>query len=424
MSLRGLHLHVDCPSGIAGDMTLAALLDLGVPREVVDGALEAIGAGGRVTVKRIVKRGIAAVDVQVRTDGPLVIEIPEEIRDQIGQGQGHGHGHGISKAHAHHRYRDIRRRLETLPEEVRARALDMFDRIARAEATLHGTSVDEVEFHEVGAIDSIVDIVGTAAALAWLAPASVSCAAAVMGSGTLHCAHGVLPVPAPAALEVLREAGGTMTDGGLARELCTPTGAAILAHAVTAWTPAPTGTPVAVGWGAGDFDLPDRANVLRLVLIRPAARAASPASGDLWRVEANVDDLSPELAAHALERVFAAGAVDGWWTAVTMKKGRPGLQLTALVAAGQRDAVVSAILTETTTIGVRFDPVDRHVLARELVPVDTRFGPITVKVARDGDRVVNAAPEFEDCKAAAAKAGVPLKEVYAAAIAAWVARSR
>jgi uncharacterized protein (DUF111 family) len=229
-----------------------------------------------------------------------------------------------------------------------------------------------------------------------------------------------LPVPAPAALEVLREAGGTMTDGGLARELCTPTGAAILAHAVTRWAPAPTGTPVAVGWGAGDFDLPDRANVLRLVLIRPAA--AAPAHAELWRVEASIDDLSPEVAAYALERVLAAGAVDGWWTSVTMKKGRPGLQLTALAPGGLRDAVVAAILAETTTIGVRFDPVDRHVLARELVTVETAYGPITIKVARDGDKIVNAAPEFEDCKAAAGRAGVPLKQVYAAAIAAWESR--
>jgi len=152
-----------------------------------------------------------------------------------------------------------------------------------------------------------------------------------------------------------------------------------------------------------------------MVLMRRATMAAAA----LWRVEANVDDLSAELAAFALECVMAAGAVDAWWTPVTMKKGRPGLQLTALVPADQRDAVVAVVLAETTTIGVRFDPVERHVLARELVVVETPFGPITVKVARDGARVVNAAPEFEDCKAAAQKAHVPLKQVYAAAIAAW-----
>ena len=420
--MKGKHLHFDCASGIAGDMTVAALIDVGVPREVIDEALDAIGVGKeRLVVRRVVKRGIAAVDVQVRTDAPLVVDLGEHAKQfEIGHGDtqrrmGHGHGHG--HGHAHHPYRQIRARLERLGGDVKARALDMFDRIARAEAKLHGTSVDEVAFHEVGAIDSIVDVVGTAAALAWLAPASVSCAAVAMGSGTLHCAHGVLPVPAPASLEILREGGGTMSDGGLARELCTPTGAAILAHAVTAWTPAPTGTPLAVGWGAGDFDLPDRANVLRVVLMQRAA--AEPA---LWRVEANIDDLSPELAAHALDRVLAAGAVDAWWTPVTMKKGRPALQLTALAAADRRDAVVAAILDETTTIGVRFDPIERRVLDRELIPVETAFGPITVKVARDGDRVVNAAPEFEDCRAAAERAGVPLKLVYAAAVAAWAQR--
>jgi uncharacterized protein (TIGR00299 family) protein len=408
--VKGLHLHVDCVSGIAGDMTLAAMLDLGVPREAIDDALERIGVGKeRLSAERVVKRGIAAVDVRVKTDGPLVLDLGAHVAGMKRPAGAHG------PDHAHHPYRDIRKQLDRLDGDVKARAVDMFERVARAEATLHGTTVDEVAFHEVGAIDSIVDIVGTAAALAWLAPASVSCVSVAMGSGSLKCAHGVLPVPAPAALEILRDAGGVMTDGGIARELCTPTGAAILAHAVTDWGPAPMGTPLRVGWGAGDAELADRANVLRLVLIR---RAAASATG-LWRVEANVDDLSAEVAAFALERVMAAGAADAWWTAVTMKKGRPGLQLTALVDADRRDAVVGTILGETTTIGVRFDRVERHVLARELVVVDTPYGPITVKVAREGARIVNAAPEFEDCKAAALQANVPLKQVYAAAVAAW-----
>jgi uncharacterized protein (DUF111 family) len=223
-----------------------------------------------------------------------------------------------------------------------------------------------------------------------------------------------LPVPAPAALEILRECHGTVADGGLARELCTPTGAAILAHAVTTWGAPPTGTPLAIGWGAGDFDLPDRANVVRLTVMKPAA-----ASPQLWRIEANVDDLTGELAAHALDRTLAAGAVDAWWTAVTMKKGRPALQLTALATADKREQVIATILAETSTIGVRFDAVERHVLARELVSVETPFGAIRVKVAKDGANVVNAAPELEDCRAAAERAGVPLKQVYAAAIAAY-----
>jgi len=298
----------------------------------------------------------------------------------------------------------------------------MFDRIAVAEAKLHGTTTDEVVFHEVGAIDSIVDIVGTAAALAYLAPASVTCVEVAVGHGSLTCAHGVLPVPSPATLEILRGCGGVICDGGLARELTTPTGAAIVAHAVTAWTPAPPGVAVAVGWGAGDWDLPDRANVVRVTASRPRAVEVDDA---LWRIEANVDDLAPELAAHAIEHALTAGAVDAWWTPITMKKGRPALLFGALAPGGSRDRVVAAILRETTTIGVRFDRVERTLLTRTLVDVDTEYGPIAIKVARDAEgNVVNAAPEHDAAAAAATTAGVPLKLVYAAATAAWHRRPR
>jgi hypothetical protein len=459
--LRGRHLHIDAASGAAGDMTLGALLDLGVPVDVVGAALDAIGAGRqRLQVTRVVKGGIAAVDVKV--------DVSPAAGGDLGLGHSHGgerlHGHGEREPdpghdhgthhhlkprgqhghdhepdtdpghdhhdHAHHHgggddhthvhYREIRARLMAadLPADVRARALDMFDRVARAEARLHGSTIEDVAFHEVGAIDSIVDIVGTAAALAWLAPAAVTCTSVAMGHGTLRCAHGVLPVPAPAALEILRDAGGVMADGGLPRELCTPTGAAILAHAVTAWSPMPAGTPLGIGWGAGDIDLPDRANVLRAVVLRPAAEAAS-----LYRLEANIDDMSPELCAHAADAAFAAGAVDVWWTPITMKKGRPALLVTALAPAAARDAVASALLRETTTLGVRFDAVERRTLDREVIPVATPYGDIDMKVGREGGAVVNAAPEFESCRAAAVRTGAPLKAVYAAAIAAWDARA-
>lgn len=302
-----------------------------------------------------------------------------------------------------------------LDDSVLARALDMFDRVARAEAKLHGSTVDAVAFHEVGAIDSIVDIVGTAAALAWLSPSAVTCAEIAMGHGTLRCAHGVLPVPAPAALEILREAGGIMTSGQLARELTTPTGAAILAHAVTSWTPAPTGAAVAIGWGAGDATFADRANVVRFTAIASASTTTS-----MWRIETNIDDMVPELAGHVIDAVLAARAVDAWWMPIAMKKGRPALMLSALAAEDAREAVIAAILRETTAIGVRFDRVERTVLARQSSTVTTEFGPVAVKVARDDrGQIVNAAPEFDDCAAIAKRTGVPLKEVYAAAVAAW-----
>jgi uncharacterized protein (TIGR00299 family) protein len=391
------HVHVDCASGCAGDMMLGALIDLAATSGLVDAigdALDAIGVGrARLQVNRVVKGGIAAVDVKVDT----------------------------TPGHGHHHYGKIRENIANAPltDGTKARSLDIFDRLARAEAKLHGTTVDRVEFHEVGAIDSIVDVVGTAAALDQLAPASMTCASVAMGHGFVRSAHGILPVPAPAALEVLREAGGITADGGVARELCTPTGAAILAASVTSWTPAPTGRTLAIGFGAGDMDLADRPNVVRVTVIEPVAAGAASI---VWEIAANIDDMSGELCAAAAEAIVAAGALDAWWTPVTMKKGRPALVLSALAEPAAKAAVVAAILRETTTIGVRMSQRERTVLAREIIEVPTRFGQIAIKLALDGDLVINAAPEYEACAAAARAAGVPVKAVYAAALAAYAAR--
>jgi uncharacterized protein (TIGR00299 family) protein len=472
-SLRGAHLHFDCASGAAGDMTLGALIDAGVPVEVVRAALDRLGVGGwRLSANVVVKRGMRAVDVKVDTSLEHGHEHEHEHEHHEHHGHEHehhehehahehhhhehghehhhhehGHGHHHHEhghehhhhehehehehhhAHGHRAYRDIREmiRAAQLEPDVVARALDMFDRVARAEAKMHDQSVDDVVFHEVGAIDSIVDIVGTAAALAWLAPASASAVSVAMGHGTVDCAHGRLPVPSPAALEILREAGGVMDDGGLPRELCTPTGAAILAATVTRWAPMPRMIPLAVGYGAGDASLPDRPNVLRVTIGRPVAAIGADTSAgqgagagaELWRVEANIDDMSPEMCEHAAEAAFAAGALDVWWTPIVMKKGRPALLLAALAPAAARDAVAAAMLRETTTIGVRFDLVARRVLDREIRHVDTRFGKLPVKVARLDGAVVNAAPELEPCRAAARAAGVPLKQVFAEVLAAY-----
>ena len=458
--LQGRHLHVDCASGAAGDMMLGALLDLGVPVEVVGDALDAIGAGrARLQVVRVVKHGIAAIDVKVDTRGELTganrhihtavsgpsspISLPTaagvaatgvptglhhaHAPHALHADHSHDHGAATGRDHAHYHYAAIRRRLADarLTPGTRRRALDIFDRIARAEAKLHGMTVDDVTFHEVGAIDSVVDVVGTAAALDWLAPASVSCTSVAMGHGTITCAHGVLPVPAPAALEILREAGGVTADGGVARELCTPTGAAILAATVTRWAAAPTGRPIAVGWGAGDAELADRANALRAVVIDPvdaAAAAGAAATDRVWQIDANIDDMSPELCGPASEAAFAAGALDVWWTPITMKKGRPALMLSALATAEARGAVTAAILRETTTIGVRYAARERTVMARSIREVATRYGAIAVKVAADGETICNVAPELDACVAAARQHGVPVKLVFAAALAAFEAQ--
>jgi hypothetical protein len=471
-AMQGRHLHVDCASGAAGDMMLGALIDLGVPVEVIGEALDAIGAGReRLRVTRVVKHGVAAVDVKVDTRGelsgvqrhvhaaPPSPELPAAGPAQGGRPRLHTHAHGAPGTshahadhghaapadhghevpaehatadhdhdhdhdeHAHYRYAAIRRQITDaqLPPGTRRRALDIFDRIARAEAKLHGTTIDDVVFHEVGAIDSVIDVVGTAAALDWLSPGSVSCASVAMGHGTIRCSHGVLPVPAPAALEALREAGGVMADGGLARELCTPTGAAILAATVTSWAPAPIGRPLAVGWGAGDAELTDRANVLRVAVLDVGPAHSAGHTDIVWQIDANLDDMSPELCGPASDAVFAAGALDVWWTPITMKKGRPALMMSALATAETRRAVAAAILRETTTIGVRYGARERTILARSTREVATPYGAIPMKVAMEGDTIVNAAPEFEACAAAARLHGVPVKLVFGAALAAFLA---
>ena len=394
--LKRLHLHFDCVSGAAGDMTLGALFDLGVPTEVVTRVVDALGLGReRVRVERVVKAGISAVDVKVKL---------EDI--QPGE-----------DAHEHRHYGEIKRLIcnAALSPGVVERATDIFDRVARAESSIHGRPIEDVAFHEVGAIDSIVDIVGTAAALDWLSPRSVSCAGVAMGHGSVQCAHGVLPVPAPAALAIMVECGGRMLQDGPPRELCTPTGAAILAHAVTHWGPMPDMQPAAIGYGAGDHDLPDRANVMRAVAGRPAV-----ADGEVvYRVEANVDDMNPELCDNAARALFDAGAVDVWWGTIVMKSGRPALQLSALTAEATLDAVIAAALRETTTLGVRFDLVARRTLTREWVSVETEYGRARVKVARSADEVVNVAPEYRDCAELARQTGIPLKRVFAAVSAAY-----
>jgi uncharacterized protein (TIGR00299 family) protein len=407
---RGV-LVFDCASGIAGDMSMAALIDAGVPVEVIEAALDACGIGGhRLQVAGVVKSGISATNVTVDVSAkasPVPMHSHDDDHD-------HQHGHDHDHSHSHTHYSDIQVMLARLEGGCRERAEDMFARVARAEAKLHGTTIEQVAFHEVGAVDSIVDIVGTAAALAWLDPIEVRCASVAMGHGTVDCAHGKLPVPAPAALEILREAGGITDDGGIARELCTPTGAAILASAVTHWAPAGAMRPLAVGYGAGDADLTDRPNVLRV-----RVGAAPSITDEMVRVEANVDDMNPEVCEHVAEVLFEAGAVDVWWTAITMKKSRPALQLSALCSADVLEEVLEVVLTETTSIGVRFDRVSRQVLERRSEEVSTPYGALPIKLALLDGAVVNAAPEYEPCRRAARQHKVPLKRVFAAVLTAY-----
>jgi len=410
--LIGAELYFDCFAGIAGDMTLGALLDLGVPESAVRGELDKLPVKNyRLTRERVKRGALVGTKIHVLVDE----EHPHAQHHHGDERHEHGHEH---HHHQHTHYRDIKAMLEQhLGGDVLRRALAIFDRIAIVEARLHGVTVEEVAFHEVGAVDSIVDIVGAAAALAWLKPSRMSSRRVPLGGGTVDTAHGRLPVPAPATLELLA---GAEVEAGGDSELTTPTGAGILAASVEAYGAMPPMRVVGVGWGAGDRELGDRPNLLRVVAgVR--APLADAATDEVAVVEANIDDMNPELCEPLLEALFAAGAVDAWFTPIVMKKSRPALTVAALCPPSVRDAVAAALLRESTTIGVRFSTRERHVLPRRLVDVDTPWGKVPVKVAGDGD-AANAAPEYEACRELAAAAGVPVKRVYLAALAAFFRR--
>lgn len=393
-------LLIEPIGGLAGDMFLAGALDLGVDRAALTAALATLGLPGwRLEVTRRTVSGIAATHVDVVVDGPQP---------------------------ASRRLADLLALVERsgLSPRARATAVGLFERIGRAEAKVHGVGLEEVHFHEVGAVDSVVDVCGAAVALELLGWPRVLSAPPELGRGLVRTAHGPMPVPPPAVLELL--AGTPVRPGGPPGEAVTPTGAALLAHLAEVG-PLPPHVPRRVGYGAGTVTWPDRPNVVRLTLADPAAleapaAAAAPDPAALWVVETNLDDASGQLVARALEVLLEVGALDAWAGPVTMKKGRPGLLVGALCDEPHRAAVARALLTETTTLGVRWHRVERQVLARELHEVETPFGRVRVKVALLEGRETGAHPEYQDCLERARAAGVPVKEVLAAALAAWRTR--
>jgi uncharacterized protein (TIGR00299 family) protein len=376
-------LYLDCFSGAAGDMILGALLDAGASEAAVGEALAALALPGcRVTVRPVGRGSLRATKVDVVVTAPQPRRGPDEIAALL--------------------------RAAPLTEPVRARALRVFDLLAGAEAAVHGVPRARVHFHEVGAVDAIVDVVGCAAALESLAPERVVASPVTTGRGIVRSEHGPIPVPAPAVLELLR--GVPLEERGT-DELVTPTGAAILREAVDEFGAMPPLVPQAVGYGAGtrDTEVP---NVVRAILGESAGRG-EPA---LVQVDANVDDMSPELVPHALETLLAAGAADAWVTPVLMKKGRPGFVLSALTTPLESERVVDVFLRETTTFGVRMHEVAREVLDRSWLEVHVEGHPLRVKIGRRGADVTTVAPEFEDARRVARATGMPLKDVYEAAL--------
>lgn len=389
--MAGPHLHLDCFAGIAGDMALAALLDCGASEQAVRAGLATLEyPGWELSLERRAVQGIEALDAQVR----IFVDDP------------------------HHRpWREIRDRIgaASLPKGAKARALEIFGRLAAAEAKVHGRPVDEVHFHEVGALDSIVDIVGVALALDDLAPQRVTCTPVPVGSGWVDTAHGRLPVPAPATAELL--VGVPTRPSGGAGELVTPTGAAIVAATVDEFVDWPSFSPSAIGYGAGDRVLADRPNLLRVLVGAESADATAASSDhewDAWELRANIDDMAGEDHGFLLRSLLEAGALDAWFSPIQMKKDRPAVQVSALTSAGQLEAVADALLRHSTSAGLRMDRVRRRCLPRSMIVVQTEYGPIRVKriEAPDGPRLT---PEYDDCAAAASKAGVSLRTVRAAA---------
>ncbi len=389
--------YLDTFSGISGDMTVGALLDLGLPIEDVRDAVTALGlAGVEVWAERIQRSGIAATKFQVRVHG----HHPDAPHTHGGPDRGH------------RPYAEIRDLLARSPlaAPVRDRALAIFAQLAAAEGEVHGVPPEQVQFHEVGALDAIVDVVGAALGFTHLGVDTVHVAPLPVGRGVVTAAHGPLPVPGPAVLALLR--GWPVRPGDGDGELVTPTGAAIVA-ALGRRGPVPTFRLDAVGYGAGDRTLADRPNLLRIVVGEPLPASETD---EVVVLEATIDDSSPQLYEHVLDRLLAAGARDAFLEPVVMKRSRPGVTLRVLADPADRDRLAAIVFAETSTIGLRWTTARRVVLPREERRVETPYGPVRVKMARAPDGTLNVAPEYEDCRAAAVAAGVPLKLVHRAAL--------
>jgi uncharacterized protein (TIGR00299 family) protein len=384
--------YFDCFAGIAGDMALGALLDAGGSADALRAGLAAVPLDPfELEVAAVERGGIGATQVTVRAGEPATARTWGSLRDTLAGAD--------------------------LPAPVRELALRTFAGLAKAEARVHRRPAEEVHFHEVGAVDAVVDVVGTALLLHDLGVTEVWASPVATGSGLQRGGHGVLPVPAPAVLELLRDA--PVHAGGVAAELTTPTGAAILAAAATRFEALPPVRVARVGYGAGSRRHDELPNLLRVILGERAADATDGDGGVL--LEANIDDMTPELAPWVLERLFEAGAADVWFTPIHMKRGRPGITLSVLCAPGVDAAVRELLWRETSTLGVRGVPVRKWMLERRVVEVELPGGKVRVKLGLDGGRVVNAAPEYADCARLAGETGRPLKDVMARAQAAALA---
>ncbi|MBN1846443.1 MAG: nickel pincer cofactor biosynthesis protein LarC [Sedimentisphaerales bacterium] len=388
--------YFDCFGGAAGDMIVGACLDAGLSADRLRGELAKLNLPDiELQIKKVTKKGISATAF-----------VPA----------------GTSKQPCRHLSQIIELiRAADLSARVRQRAVAIFERLGQAEAKIHQRSVEEIHFHEVGAADAILDIVGACVALEALEIEQIICSPLAVGSGTIRCAHGTLPVPAPATAELIK--GVPLRTSNVEGELLTPTGAAILTTLAERFGSLPEMTIEAIGYGAGQRDLEEQPNVLRLIVGRTDdAEPANATAGRIAVLETNLDDATGELIGHLGETLMQAGALDVFFTPVVMKKNRPGTQITVLAPVELADLLTERLLTESTTFGVRRHVCDRTVLARSHRTVETQFGPIRIKIGTLGDRPVTCSPEYEDCRQAARRHGATLKSVMAAAMIAWGSR--
>jgi pyridinium-3,5-bisthiocarboxylic acid mononucleotide nickel chelatase len=415
-------LYLDCFAGASGDMFLGALLDCGLDFEWLKAELAKLGVPGyELSLTRVDRSGISAAkfDVHLLETATETESIPHTHTHPHEHTHTHVHG---DVEHSHHRaLSDIKRLIAEsgLSETVKARATQIFQRLGEAEAKIHNIPLESVHFHEVGALDSIVDIVGVCIGLDALQIGHVIASPLHVGSGTFKCAHGTYPVPGPAATELLQ--GVPIYSKDIQGELVTPTGAALIAMLAESYGPLPLLKIERAGYGAGTREYPKFPNVLRAV-IGELLSDAHDTPNNITVIEANLDDLSPQVLGHVLEQALAAGALDLFYTPVQMKKNRPGVLLTLLCHPADRARMCELLFRETTTLGVRYREEQREILQREFVTVETPYGAIRIKLAKAPDgRVLNAAPEYEDCRAAAEAWSVALREVQTVALRAYAA---
>jgi len=385
-------LYFDCFAGASGDMILGALIAAGVEPEAFKRQLALLDVKGySIDFESVDRSGINATYARVET----------------------------AHEHAHRHLSDILKIIydSRLSDAVKERAAKIFSRLAEAEASVHNEPIDQIHFHEVGALDAIIDVVGAAICFDLLGIERFASSALHVGSGTVDMEHGRYPVPPPAVAELLKGAPFYSTD--IAGELVTPTGAAIITTVCTDYGPMPLMKLRQTGYGAGTRQYENFPNALRVLVGEDqvsATNAEAPADERLWMIETNMDDISPQILGHVMERAFELGALDCYFTSVQMKKNRPGILLSILCRAEQRPVLSELLFSETTTLGVRAYEVERHALERRIVAVETQYGPIDVKVAQLNGHIVKAMPEYEQCRRAAREANVPLRVVAEAVL--------